>query len=331
MITLAHGAGGKTTEDLIKKVIMPKFKIRNVNALGLDALDDGSAIKNGNTFFVFTSDSYTVKPLFFKGGDIGKLAVVGVANDLSVMGAKPIAMHLNLILEEGLDSSVFEKILHSIGKTAEREGIAILGGDTKVMEKGKIDQIAISAFGIGVASKLLTDADVKQGDDIIVSGGVGEHETSILIERENIGVSKIKSDCAPLQGLAGKILKIGGVHAMKDLTRGGLTMALNEWSEKSKIGLNIFEKDVPVSKTVKSVCRLYGFDPFNMACEGRMIIAVKPSKTRSVLKALKKTKLGRNASVIGKAVKGGEVVLNTSVGGRKFLTPFEGVMLPRIC
>ncbi|MCL5011362.1 MAG: hydrogenase expression/formation protein HypE [Candidatus Marsarchaeota archaeon] len=331
MITLAHGAGGKTTEDLIKKIIMPKFKIRNVNALGLDALDDGSAIKSGKTFFVFTSDSYIVKPLFFKGGDIGKLAVVGVANDLSVMGAKPIAMHLNLILEEGLDSSVFEKILSSIGKTAEEQGIAILGGDTKVMEKGKIDQIAISAFGIGVTSKLLTDADVKPGDDIIVSGGVGEHEASILIERENIGVSKIKSDCAPLQDMVEKILKIGGVHAMKDLTRGGLTMALNEWSEKSKIGLNIFEKTIPVSKTVKSMCRIYGFDPFNLACEGRMIIAVESSKTRIVLKTLKKTKLGKNASVIGKAVEGGEVVLNTSVGGRKLLTPFEGVMLPRIC
>ena len=193
------------------------------------------------------------------------------------MGAKPIAMHLNLILEEGLDSSIFEKIISSIGKTAEKQGIAILGGDTKVMERGKIDQIAISAFGIGVTSKLLTDADVKPGDDIIVSGGVGEHEASILIERENIGVSKIKSDCAPLHGMVEKILKIGGVHAMKDLTRGGLTMALNEWSEKSKIGLNIFEKTIPVSKTVKSMCRIYGFDPFNLACEGRMIIAVESS------------------------------------------------------
>jgi hydrogenase expression/formation protein HypE len=331
MITLAHGAGGKATDDLIKKVIIPSFKIRNYNALGLDALDDGSAIKKEGGFFVFTSDSYVIKPLFFKGGDIGKLAVVGVANDLSVMGAKPIAMHLNLILEEGLDLDVLEKILSSIGRTAEKEGIAILGGDTKVMERGKLDQIAISAFGIGIASNIFTDAGVKPGDDIIVSGSVGEHEASILIEREGVGVSKIKSDCAPLYGLVEKVLRIGGVHAMKDLTRGGLTMALNEWSEKSKVGLNIFEKNVPVSKTVRSVCKLYGFDPFNLACEGRMIIAVEPSKTKMIIKALKKTRLGRNASVIGKAFKGSDVILNTAVGGRKFLTPFEGVMLPRIC
>jgi hydrogenase expression/formation protein HypE len=331
MITLAHGAGGKTTQDLIEKVIMPKFKIRNVNALGLDGLDDGSAIKIGKKFFVFTSDSYTVKPLFFNGGDIGKLSVDGVVNDLSVMGAKPLAMHLNLVLEEGLDSDVFEKVLNSIGKTAEKEKIAILGGDTKVMEKGKVDQMVISAFGIGVTEKLLTDADVKLGDDIIVSGGVGEHEASILVEREKLGFSKIKSDCASLQGLTEKILKIGGVHAMKDLTRGGLTMALSEWSKKSKIGLNVLESEIPVSRPVKSICKIYGFDPMNMACEGRMIIAVKPDKSEMVFNALRKTELGRNSAIIGKAVKGSEVILNTLVGGRKLLTPFEGVMLPRIC
>ena len=331
MITLSHGAGGKATQDLIKKTIMPRFRIRNVNFLGLDGFDDGSAVnvkKVGGKFFVFTSDSYTVKPLFFKGGDIGKLSVVGVVNDLSVMGAKPLAMHLNLIIEEGFDTGLLERILDSIGKNAEKDGVAILGGDTKVMERGKVDQLVISAFGVGVADKVITDAGVKVGDDIIVSGGVGEHEAAIIVEREGLN-STVKSDCASLSRVVQKILRVGGVHAMKDLTRGGLSMALNEWSEKSGVGLEVGEEKIPVSRQVRSICRVYGFDPFNLACEGRVVVACDPGKSEKILNILKRGNAG--AAVIGKAVKGGEVVIRNRFGGRKILRPLEGVMLPRIC
>ncbi|MCX6778546.1 MAG: hydrogenase expression/formation protein HypE, partial [Candidatus Micrarchaeota archaeon] len=338
MITLDHGAGGRKTAELVRW-IASRFKYKNYNDVGLEALDDGSAIKVGGKHVVFSSDTYVVKPLFFRGGNIGKLAACGTINDVAVMGARPIAAHCNLLIEEGFDEEKLEKIIGSISKVFRANEVHLLGGDTKVGERGAVDGIAIGMFGIGIADRIILDSGLKKGDAIIVSGTIGDHEMAIMADRKDLGIElKVKSDCAPLYGMiekakraanagrihatnVGKIHAMkgagaGGVHAMKDITRGGLAGALNEFAAKSKVGIVIEEEAIPVRKDVSAACELLGFDVFNLACEGKIVMGAASGSADAVLRALKKNEYGKNARIVGEVSGGkGAVILKTKYGG----------------
>lgn len=343
---MVHGAGGQAMQELIKKYIV-KHLGGSKAEVPLEALDD-SAIIDG---IVLKSDSYTVKPIFFPGGDIGRLAISGTINDIAVMGAEPIALATGMIIEEGFLISDFEKILKSMKKTCQEAGVYIITGDIKVVEKGALDQFIINTSGIGkrseyldlnieevkkyrkFESKWLLDSNIKDGDIIIVSGTIGDHGIAILSCREGYGFeSSVISDTKPLNKLIKKILKVGGIVAMKDPTRGGLSNALNEWSEKSRIGIIIEEKQIPIKESVKAACEMLGIDPLEIGNEGKLLIAVVKEKAEEVLDELKKNEEGSEAQIIGKAIKEfNGVILKTSIGGKRIISPPLGDPIPRIC
>lgn len=347
-ITLADGAGGEKMTRLIKNYVLKHLNSNAKNIeVGLSDLDD-SAVVNG---IVFTTDSYTVKPLFFPGGDIGSLAVSGTVNDIAVMGASPIALSSAFVIEEGFPVDDYEKILISMKKTSKHADVPIVTGDTKVVEKNAVEKIIINTSGIGMRNKTLDeniievrryrkfdekwikDSNLKDGDKIIVSGSVGDHGIAILSFREGYGFeSEIKSDVKPLNKMIEKILKVGGIVSMKDPTRGGLANTLNEFAEKSKTGIMVEEEKIPINEGVRSACEMLGIDPLEIGNEGKAVIGVVREKAEDVLKALRKTNEGRNAEIIGEAtkkVKG--VVLKTVVGGRRIVETPIGDPVPRIC
>jgi hydrogenase expression/formation protein HypE len=345
-ITMAHGAGGQAMQELIKKYIV-KHLGGSKAEVPLEALDD-SAIING---IVLKSDSYTVKPIFFPGGDIGRLAISGTVNDIAVMGAEPIALATGIIMEEGFPINDFEKILESMKKTCQEAGVYVITGDLKVVEKGALDQFIINTSGIGkrseyldsnieevkkyrkFESKWLLDSNIGNGDAIIVSGTIGDHGIAILSCREGYGFeSNVESDTKPLNKLVQRILKVGGIVAMKDPTRGGLANALNEWCEKSRVGIIIEEEQIPIKESVKAACEMLGIDPLEIGNEGKLLIAVVKEKAEEVLNELKKTKEGFEAQIIGEATKEfNGVILKTSIGGRRIIPAPLGDPIPRIC
>ena len=347
-ITLADGAGGEKMMMLIKNYVLKHLNSNAKNIdVGLSALDD-SAVVNG---VVFTTDSHTVKPLFFPGGDIGSLAVAGTVNDVAVMGVSPCALSSAFVIEEGFPVDDYEKILLSMKKTSRYAGVPIVTGDTKVVEKGGIEKMVINTSGIGMRNRTLDenikevkryrrfdekwikDSNLREGDNIIVSGSVGDHGIAILSFREGYGFeSEIKSDVKPLNKMIEKILKVGGVVSMKDPTRGGLANTLNEFAEKSKTGIMVDEKKIPIKKGVKSACELLGIDPLEIGNEGKIVIGVVKEKAEDILKALRKTKEGKNAEIIGEATKNvNGVVMKTVVGGRRIVETPIGDPVPRIC
>jgi hydrogenase expression/formation protein HypE len=345
-ITMAHGAGGQAMQELIKRYIV-KYLGGSEAEVPLEALDD-SAIING---IVLKSDSYTIKPIFFPGGDIGRLAVSGTINDIAVMGAEPIALATGIIIEEGFPINDFERILKSMKETCHEAGVYVITGDLKVVEKGALDQFIINTSGIGKRSKYLDsnieevkkyrkfeskwllDSNVRDGDIIIVSGTIGDHGIAILSCREGYGFeSNVESDTKPLNKLVQRILKVGGIVAMKDPTRGGLANALNEWSEKSRVGIIIEEERIPIKESVKAACEMLGIDPLEIGNEGKLLIAVVKEKAEEVLNELKKTKEGFEAQIIGEATKEfNGVILKTSIGGRRIIPAPLGDPIPRIC
>ncbi len=345
-ITMSHGAGGTIMQNLIVKVILKNFGGSNAE-VPLEALDDSAVIDN----IVLNSDSHTVKPLFFPGGDIGRLAIAGTVNDIAVMGAKPIALASGFIIEEGFLISEFERIVKSMGETCREAGVYIITGDTKVMEKGCIEKFVVNTSGIGKRhsaldkniaevkryrqfnTRWLLDSNLRKGDKIIVSGTIGDHGVAILSFREGYDFgSKIVSDVTPLNKVIARLLNVGGIVAMKDPTRGGLANTLTEWSEKSKIGITIYDDQIPILEGVVAACEMLGIDPLEVGNEGKVVIAVVPQKAEEVLSALKKTKEGRNAQIIGEATDSiREVVMETEVGGRRILVPPIGDPVPRIC
>ncbi len=271
-ITLAHGSGGTLMHKLIDSLIVKEFSNPS-----LRQKKDSAVVKIGRAQFAFTTDSYVVNPIFFPGGDIGSLAVHGTVNDLSVCGARPICLSLGLIIEEGLDRAVLEKIIHSAAAAAKKAGVDIVTGDTKVVEKGSCDKIFINTSGLGeVCYDRLSVDRIKAGDLVIVSGVIGEHAISVLSEREGIGFkTKVKSDSAPLNKLIRKVLAAsGGVKFMRDPTRGGVATTLNEITSSHKFGIALDEKNIPVTAGVRQACELLGFDPLYLACEGRVIFIV---------------------------------------------------------
>ncbi len=337
-ITLAHGAGGRETFEIIEKFFIRKFRIKKVSSgLGLDELEDSSTIPlpDGN-YLAVTVDSYTVNPIFFPGGNIGKLAASGTLNDLAVMGAKPVAAMDSIVVEEGFETRSLEKIVSSMREVLEKYGVALIGGDFKVMPKGQLDKVVITMVGLGIIPKhrLISDYNVKPGDKIVITGTIGEHGAAILAAQAGIGVEdqSILSDCAPIIEAMEIAFNVGGVHAAKDPTRGGLAMALNEWAEKSKLTIVIREEKIPLRENVRAYCEMLGVDPLTLASEGRALIAVSPEKAENLVNELRH-KGYKDAAIIGEAKKGreGYVLLETITGGLRIVEKPVGEIVPRIC
>ncbi len=345
-ITMAHGAGGTIMTDLIKKHMLSHFGGSNAE-IPLEALDD-SAVING---IVLKSDSHAVKPIFFPGGDIGRLAVAGTVNDIVMMGAEPLALASGFVLEEGLPIADLERILESIEKTCREAEVYIITGDTKVIEKSGLGGCVINTSGIGrrndrlernivevkkyrlFNSRWILDSNLRKGDKIIISGTIGDHGLAVLSAQEGYTFgSQIVSDVTPLNKLVMKLLNVGGIVAMKDPTRGGLSNSLNEWSEKSKVGILIREEKIPIRGDVKAACEMLGIDPLEVGNEGKVVIGVVPQKAEEILAVLRETREGIDAQIIGEVIEDfNEVVLETLVGGKRILAPPIGDPVPRIC
>ena len=348
-ITMLHGAGGTVMHNLVAKYIV-KYLGGYTNAeVPLEALDDAAAIGD----LVFKSDSHAVKPIFFPGGDIGRLAISGTVNDIAALGAEPYALACGLILEEGLAINDLERVLASMQKSCAEAGVGVITGDTKVVEKGSLGGCVMNVSGIGrrtsgleknleivrryrrgFTSRWILDSNLNEGDKIILSGTIGDHGLAVLSAQQGLKFgSKIVSDVKPLNRMIQEILEeVGGIVAMKDPTRGGLADALNEWSEKSKTGVLIHEKKVPVREDVQAACEMLGLDPLEVGNEGKLIIGTIPNKAEKVLQFLKQTNEGKDAEIIGEATsefKG--VAMQTLVGGRRILARPVGDPVPRIC
>ncbi len=335
-IQMAHGAGGELMNRLIAESIIKNLTSKKLGEVELADLDDGASISLGDKEIVVSTDSYTVSPIFFPGGDIGKLAVCGTVNDVSVMGAKPVALASAIILEEGLLTEDLEKIMRSMDASCREVGISVITGDIKVMQRRAIDKIVITTTGIGFAGKgkVIKDSNLAAGNKIILTGTVGDHGIALMSFREGFGFeTTLKSDVAPLWPVIEEALKVGGITAMRDPTRGGLSAALNDWARKSNTGIVVDEEKIPLRKEVVAASEMLGIDPFTVANEGKAIIGVTPEKAEEVLEVIRATKLGSKAQIIGEAKDRyiGKVILNTAVGGKRIIEPPLGDPIPRIC
>lgn len=331
-IQLAHGSGGKLSHDLVSQVIVKEFK----NPI-LDTLHDGAKISIGGAKLAFTTDSYVVKPRFFPGGDIGKLAVCGTVNDLAVVGAKPLYLSAGFVLEEGFYLDEFKLIVRSMAQAAALANVQIVTGDTKVVERGAVDGIFINTAGVGSIFEGV-DIDVrrvKPDQAIIISGYLGDHAVAVMSERHGLSLpEEIVSDCAPLNSLVKIILETDPSTVMlRDPTRGGLATVLNEIASQAGVGMLIDEDELPVKPSVKAVCDILGFDPLYLANEGKLVVIVEEYISRKVLAAMQSHPLGQNARIIGKVSKepAGQVGLITGIGGIRLLDMLTGEQLPRIC
>jgi hydrogenase expression/formation protein HypE len=329
-ILLSHGSGGKAMSSLIKEMLVDKF-----DNPALKELNDSAILKlPREEKLCFTTDSYVVQPLFFPGGDIGSLAVNGTINDLAVMGAEPLYLSCSLIIEEGLDRNILDKITTSMKKTSKKANVRIVTGDTKVVEKGGADKIFINTAGIGVLQEknILSRKKIQIGDKVIINGEIGAHGLAIMSKRENFKTN-IKSDCASLWNLIESMLSVGGVKFMRDPTRGGVAAVLCEITENSTFGIKLYETNLPINDNVSSFSEILGLDPLYIANEGKVIAIVEKNKASSVLTKMKKHALGRKSSIIGEITNKnkGRVVLETIIGGKRIVDRLTGDQLPRIC
>ena len=334
-ITLSHGSGGKATHNLIEGVFAPAFS----NPL-LDAMDDAATFGLNGTRqrLAFTTDTYVVSPLFFPGGDIGKLAVHGTINDLAMAGAQPLYLSAGFILEEGFPISDLRRIVASMAQAATEAGVAIVTGDTKVVQRGKADGLFINTAGVGVvqAHWPIGQTQLQPGDKVVLSGPVGNHGIAIMLAREALDMeTEIESDTAPLHTLVAALFDaVGeGVHCMKDPTRGGVATTLNEMALGSEVSIALFEQAIPVHPEVRGACEILGLDPLTIANEGKMLAIIAPDKVDAALLAMRSHPLGRDAVVIGEvqAEPAGMVFLRTDIGGLRVLDMLVGDPLPRIC
>jgi hydrogenase expression/formation protein HypE len=348
-ITMLHGAGGTVMHDLVKNYVVKYFGGFGNAEVPLEAMDDAAVVGD----VVFKSDSHAVKPIFFPGGDIGRLAISGTVNDIACLGAEPYALACGLVLEEGLALSDLERILASMRQTCIEANVGIVTGDTKVVEKGSLGGCVMNVSGIGrrtpaldtnlqvvrqyrsgFAVRWILDSNLSVGDKIILSGTVGDHGLAVLSAQQGLTFgSEIKSDVKPLNRLIQRMLnEVGGVGAMKDPTRGGLADALNEFSEKSKVGILIHEDKVPIRNDVRVACEMLGLDPLEVGNEGKMIIGAVAAKAEQVLNWLKQTDEGKDAEIIGEATREfAGVAMQTSVGGKRIIARPVGDPVPRIC
>ncbi|MDR1721826.1 MAG: hydrogenase expression/formation protein HypE [Methanobrevibacter sp.] len=334
-IGMSHGAGGEVMGKLISETILNNISKKTINGgIGLDALDDGGTIPLDNVEIVLTTDGHTINPLFFPGGDIGRISAAGTINDVAVMGAKPLAITNAMIIKEGFEIDDLEKIVKSMDETCQEADVGVIAGDTKVMEQGKIDEMVIVTTGLGVVEKdkAIRDSTLNIGDKIIISGSVGDHGMSLMSFREGFGFeTDLKSDVAPVWGMVEKALEVGGVTAMKDPTRGGLANAINEMANKSNVGVVLEEETIPLKQEVKAVSDMLGIDPYEVANEGKVLMGVKSEYAEETLKAIQKDKYGKNAAIIGEVVEGNRVLMETPVGGTRILEAPIADPVPRVC
>jgi len=302
----------------------------------LAKLDD-SAVIDLSGKLAFTTDSYVVSPIFFPGGDIGRLAVCGTVNDLAMSGAKPLYLSLSLIIEEGLPQNELNEIIDSIQKTAQEAGVEIVTGDTKVVHRGSADKLFINTAGIGIIPEgvVISGSKAKPGDKIILSGTIGDHGIAVLSQREGLSFStQLESDCAPLGGLVAEMLGASpDIHCLRDPTRGGLATTLNELAEQSGVSIRIEEERIPVREEVLAACEMLGFDPLYVANEGKLMAIVPAKDADKILKAMQENHYGTGAAIIGevKAEHPGRVVMKTCLGASRIVDMLVGDLLPRIC
>jgi hydrogenase expression/formation protein HypE len=332
LITLDHGSGGLVTHRLIEDVFVKLFGITS-------PLTDSAILKSSGTTLAFTTDSYVVDPIFFPGGNIGKLAVCGTVNDLAVSGAVPAYLSASFIIEDGFPVKDLIIIVETMALEAEKAGVRIVTGDTKVVEKGKCDKLFITTSGTGFLDHDLehisTGERLMPGDKLIINGPVGNHAIAVLGVRNRLSFSApVLSDCASVNHLIRQLLESGcDIRFMRDLTRGGLATVLNELTGMIKLGISINEVSVPVEEPVRGICEMLGFDPLYLANEGKVLIAVSSKDERKVLDILRSDELGRGSEIIGEIIKDkrNSVVMNTMAGGKRILDMHSGAQLPRIC
>ncbi|NJC96539.1 MAG: hydrogenase expression/formation protein HypE [Anaerolineae bacterium] len=330
-VILGHGSGGTLSRDLLNRLFLPEL-----GKAAPRALDDSAVVTMDGQRYAVTTDSHVVSPLFFPGGDIGRLAICGTVNDLAMVGAIPIALTCGFVLEEGLSFELLQRVVRSMEEAAREAGVFIAAGDTKVVQRGGADQIFINTSGIGkIAEGInISGANAKEGDVVIVSGTIGDHGIAVMSAREDLGFeTRLESDVAPLNHLVAEMISAGEVRVLRDPTRGGLATSLVEISEQSKVTIEIMEPSLPVKPTVSAACEMLGFDPFYVANEGKLVAFIKENDADKVLEAMKKTKYGGDAAMIGRVIGTGrpQVRLKTAIGGTRLLDMLPGEMLPRIC
>ena len=329
IITLDYGSGGKKTSRLIESMILPALDNPALGELG-----DG-AVLEGAVKLVCSTDSFVVDPIFFPGGDIGKLSVCGTVNDIAMCGGVPKFLSCSFLLEEGFPVKELEKVIASISAACKKAGVQIVTGDTKVVEKGRGDKIYINTAGIGVLKYPgLSPKAIREGDKVLVSGTVGDHGTAVMLARNGMMQGEIRSDCAPLNALAEAVLSCGArVRVLRDPTRGGVATTLNEFVEGSGLGIEIGEEKIPVRPQVQAACDMLGLDPLYCANEGKLLCIVAPEDADKALAAMKRLPEGENAALIGSvsARYPGKLVMNTAFGGSRILQKLTGAQLPRIC
>ncbi len=334
-ISLKHGAGGRAMRALIEQVFLEGVEAP-LQGIGLAAMDDGAAIPVGERWLVLTTDSHVIHPLFFPGGDIGRLSVAGTVNDLAMMGAtEPLALTCSVILEDGFPSADLLRIQKSILATSREAHAPIVTGDTKVMGRGELDGLVLNTAGVAFTNRVVPDCGLRIGDRIIVTGTMGDHGFAVLAVRHKLALEgELLSDVAPINEMIRAALEAGGqdVVAMKDPTRGGLASALHEMAEKSGVGVLLYQDRIPLSDPVRAAAELLGIDPLHVANEGKAVLGVRPEAAERVLAALHAHPLGRNAAIVGTCLGEhlGRIILDTGLG-RRLLTEPEGEPLPRIC
>jgi len=333
-ILLDHGSGGRLSRELTVNLFFKHFG-NNI----LSAATDSAVVPTPGEHLAFTTDSFVVDPLFFPGGDIGKLAVCGTVNDLAVSGATPLYLSAGFIIEEGFLLDDLKKIVRSMADTARSCGVKIVTGDTKVVNRGHCDKLFINTSGVGLLKSshknIGSGKGIKPGDKIIINGGIASHGMAVMIARNELNVGgNVISDCAPLSGLTGQILKAtSGIKFMRDATRGGLATVLSELCENRKFGIEVAEEAIKIDDNVRGICEFFGFDPLYVANEGKVVMVVAPEKAGSVINIMKSHKYGHDVSVIGEVVEKhpGKTILKTKIGGSRMIDMLAGSQLPRIC
>ena len=330
-ILLAHGSGGKLAHDLVKDTFLEALR----NPV-LARLDD-AAVLDVSGRLAFTTDSYVVTPIFFPGGDIGKLAVCGTVNDLAAAGARPLYLSLSFIIEEGFAQKDLNKVVFSVKEASDEAKVSIVTGDTKVVERGSVDKLYINTAGVGLIPDGIdiSGSNAKPGDVVLLSGPIGDHGIAVLSQREGLRFStQLESDCAPLNAMVAEmVVASSNIHCLRDPTRGGLATTLNEIARQSQVKIVIEEERIPVREEVLGACEMLGFDPLYVANEGKLVAVVAACDAKSVLSAMQKNRYGNGAAIIGEVVEGdpGRVVMRTHLGTSRIVDMLTGDLLPRIC
>lgn len=331
-IVIGHGSGGTMSHDLITRIFLPAFDNPT-----LRANDDAGVVQpNQVTRLAISTDSHVVWPIFFPGGDIGRLAICGTVNDVAMSGATPLYLTVGFILEEGLEMVVLNKVVASMQLAAAEAGVHIIAGDTKVVQKGKADGLYINTSGIGIIRDgvNISGAEARPGDMVILSGPIGNHGMAVLCARGELGFqADIQSDVAPLNHLVAAMLDAGQVHVLRDPTRGGLATSLNEIARQSQVCITIQENRIPVQPTVNAACEMLGFDPLYIANEGKLIAIIPPGDVKAIIEAMHTTRYGEEAVVIGEVQQApqGRVLMKTNLGSTRIVDMLAGEILPRIC